>query len=315
MRLLRLSVLFILIPLLVSSRGSYRDQQVKDREMVKRQYSSDIERKEEILRRIQSFIGDVNGRLGKHTKTRIKNPVNPDYIEDAKETEHFHTSKRIPLREFVYINGDGVRLRVEDRVRSTAIGRLGFGERVELLGRSEQMDSVDGFNDYWYMIRNRRKYEGWVFGRYVQRSKPRGGSERNNGDRHAPERYQVPVLGKKTSSFGYRIDPITKRRLSFHRGIDIAAPTGTPVMACADGIVEIARYMRNGYGNLIVIKHEQELSSYYGHLSKIHVKRGDRVQRSDPIGRVGATGRATGPHLHFEVRRGKTALNPDAFIR
>lgn len=313
MRLVRLAVLCAIIPLLISSRGAYRDQQKKNRETVKRQYSSDLERREEILRRIHSFIGDVNRRLGKHSKTRIVNPVNPDFIENAKETEHYHTSERIPVRELVYINTDGV-LRVEDNVRSTAIGRVRSGERVELLGRSEELDSVDGFRDYWYMIRKRR-YEGWVFGRYVQKNRPRGESERDTGDEHAPGRFQVPVLGKKTSGFGYRIDPITRRRLSFHSGIDIAAPTGTPVMACADGIVEIARYMRNGYGNLIVIRHERELSSYYGHLSKIHVRRGDRVRTSTPIGRVGATGRATGPHLHFEVRRGETALNPDAFIR
>ena len=155
MRLLRLSVLCAIIPLLISSRGAYRDQRIKDRETVKRQYSSDLERKEEILRMIQSFINDVNGRLGKHSKTRIVNPVNPDYIENANETEHYHTSERIPSREFVYVNAEGV-LRVEGNAHSTAIGRLRSGERVELLGRSKDLDSVDGFRDYWYMIKNRQ---------------------------------------------------------------------------------------------------------------------------------------------------------------
>jgi hypothetical protein len=316
MRLFRLSILlFVLIPLVVSWGSSYRDQRLRDSAMVRRQYGSDIERKREILRRIQSFIGDVNRRLGEQSKTRIVNPVDPDYIEDAEETDHFHSTRKIPLREFVYINGEGVILRIEDDVRSSAIGRLKSGERVELLGRSEHMDSVDGFKNYWYMIRNRRQDEGWIFGRYVQKNRPRGGGQTDNRDQSSPDRFLVPVLGKETSRFGYRIDPITKRRRSFHSGIDIAAPAGTPVRTCADGIVKIAEYMRNGYGKLVVIEHEEELSSYYGHLSKIQVRRGDRVRRGEPIGSVGATGRATGPHLHFEVRRGETALDPDAFLR
>ncbi len=316
MRPFRLSILlFVLLPVVVSWGSSYRDQRMKGSEMVRKQYESDIERKREILRRIQSFIGNVNKRLGEQSSTRIVNPVDPDYIEDAEETDHFHSSRKIPSREFVYISADGVRLRVEDDVRSSAIGRLRSGERVELLGRSRHMDSIDGVKNYWYMIRTRRKDEGWVFGRYVQRNRPRGGGRTDERDDRSHDRFLVPVLGKETSRFGYRIDPITKRRRSFHSGIDIAAPTGTPVRACADGIVKIAEYMRNGYGKLVVIKHEEELSSYYGHLSKIQVKRGNRVRRGEIIGRVGATGRATGPHLHFEVRRGKTALDPDAFLR
>lgn len=117
-----------------------------------------------------------------------------------------------------------------------------------------------------------------------------------------------PATGWLTSTMGTREDPISGGA-NFHPGLDIAGRSGQPVHATAEGTVSRAG-VENGYGNLIVIDHGFGLETYYGHLSSFSVKAGDHVNRGDLIGRVGATGRATGPHLHYEVRASGRLLNP-----
>ena len=121
-----------------------------------------------------------------------------------------------------------------------------------------------------------------------------------------------PVRGWMTSRYGYRDSPHGEGR-RLHAGIDIAAPRGTPVVAPADGHIVYAGY-HTAYGNLVVIDHGYGLSSKYAHMSRIHVRVGARVQRSELIGRVGNTGRSTGPHLHFEVHQDGAAVNPLRFL-
>ncbi|HNU90595.1 MAG TPA: M23 family metallopeptidase [Spirochaetota bacterium] len=120
-------------------------------------------------------------------------------------------------------------------------------------------------------------------------------------------------IGVTTSGFGTRRDPFSDR-LQFHRGIDIACPRGSKVHAARDGRVVFTGY-QGGYGLLVVVRHSHEYYTYYGHLSKILVKNGDVVNMRDPIALSGNTGRTTGPHLHFEVRRGGTAVNPGILFR
>ena len=86
-----------------------------------------------------------------------------------------------------------------------------------------------------------------------------------------------------------------------HNGVDYGAPTGTPVRTIGDGVVEFAGW-QNGYGNVIHIKHGNDLATVYAHLSRIDVAKGDKVEQGATIGAVGQTGWATGPHLHFEVK-------------
>ena len=110
-----------------------------------------------------------------------------------------------------------------------------------------------------------------------------------------------PVKGILTSGFGYRTDPMTGQR-ALHRAIDISTMPGRPVVAAADGIVVKAR--RAGHlGNGVVVSHGYGLTTTYGHLSRFNVEAGDEVRRGDVIGYVGNTGRATGYHLHYEVRK------------
>lgn len=116
-----------------------------------------------------------------------------------------------------------------------------------------------------------------------------------------------------TSLFGPRTDPF-EITTAFHYGIDIGAPTGTPVMAVKDGFVIYANYMGSA-GNAVVIKHDNDMESRYYHLSKILVRAGDTVRRGDKIGEVGSTGRSTGPHLHFEIRTAAEPVDPLQYYR
>jgi len=122
-----------------------------------------------------------------------------------------------------------------------------------------------------------------------------------------------PVHGYPSGRFGYRLDPFTGLK-DFHSGIDISAPRGKNVVATADGLVIVAR-TQVGYGKLVVIQHKFGMSTRYGHLSQIAVKVGQRVKKGDVIGSVGATGRSTGPHLHYEVRLNGQPMDPMLFFR
>jgi murein DD-endopeptidase MepM/ murein hydrolase activator NlpD len=123
-----------------------------------------------------------------------------------------------------------------------------------------------------------------------------------------------PIEGRVASSFGEREDPINGEEGAFHPGIDIDAPLGTPVRAAADGDVS-GTTLGAGYGRGVVIDHGHELLTLYGHLSSVAVIPGQHVTRGQVIGYVGQTGRATGPHLHYEVRVHNVPVNPHKFLR
>ena len=117
-----------------------------------------------------------------------------------------------------------------------------------------------------------------------------------------------PAHGWLSGGFGNRADPFTGER-DYHPALDISTDKGDPVYATADGAVESAAYSGN-YGNLIVLDHGFGMLTRYGHLSKFNVKAGERVRRGQVIGFVGATGRATGAHLHYEVWLNGQPVNP-----
>lgn len=122
----------------------------------------------------------------------------------------------------------------------------------------------------------------------------------------------APVKGIFTSGFGYRSDPLTHGH-GVHQGVDIAAAAGQPVRASADGIVIRAGEV-GGYGQVVYVAHGFGVTTRYGHMSRIDVRPGQRVKRGDFVGRVGNTGRSTGPHLHYEVRVDGEPVNPLAYI-
>jgi murein DD-endopeptidase MepM/ murein hydrolase activator NlpD len=122
-----------------------------------------------------------------------------------------------------------------------------------------------------------------------------------------------PVEGRVGSSFGEREDPINGEG-AFHSGLDIEAPDGTPVRAAADGNVTDAA-MNGGYGREIILDHGHDVLTVYGHLSAMAVVPGQHVIRGQVIGYVGHSGRATGPHLHYEVRVHNVPVNPHKYLR
>ncbi len=126
-------------------------------------------------------------------------------------------------------------------------------------------------------------------------------------------KFPFPVDGYVSSKFGMRLDPFTKH-MRFHYGLDIAAPKGSPIKAVADGEVIFSGEER-GYGNIVILKHKNGLITKYAHNSKNLVKVGDYVKKGEVIGLVGMTGRATGPHVHFEVRYHGKAMNPLKYLK
>ena len=117
-----------------------------------------------------------------------------------------------------------------------------------------------------------------------------------------------PVNGILRGGFGERTDPFSGEG-AFHKGVDISAPTGTPVRATGDGIVVFAE-RSGGYGRLVVLDHGRSLQTYYAHLSRIDVRVGQQMRTGETVGAVGTSGRVTAPHLHYEVRVAGAPMNP-----
>lgn len=300
----------------LSGEGIVKKRHTTDREMVDRQHEADLARIEAIKKKLGAFKDEINRRLGDENRTRIDDPVDIDRIDEIEPIDHFHSRKKMPQREYAYVNGDGAVIRSEGNAESEIVGRLDFRERIEVLYQTERIDMIERVEAPWVLVRRGNGDEGWVFGAFLQKKEPdrKKGFDSFDRERRGRE-FSAPVTGRITSRYGYRVNPVTKRRDSFHCGLDIAAKEGTPVRAAADGIVVKAEYLKNGYGKLIVIEHEKELTTYYGHLSGIGVEKGRTVRRGEIIGSVGRTGRATGAHLHFEVRRGGSALDPEEYLK
>ncbi|HHS14375.1 MAG TPA: M23 family metallopeptidase [bacterium] len=139
--------------------------------------------------------------------------------------------------------------------------------------------------------------------------------EDKNRIRHFPS--IRPILGGVINSrFGMRIDPFTDK-LTDHRGIDMMACTGTKILATADGVVKVVRNSYRpdqSFGKYVVIDHGYGYETLYAHCSEILVRKGQKIKRWDPIAEVGTTGRAEGPHLHYEVRLNGRQINPEYYI-
>ena len=124
----------------------------------------------------------------------------------------------------------------------------------------------------------------------------------------------MPISGnfRQSSNFGNRKDPFTGSR-AFHSGMDFAAPSGTTVMSAAAGVVTYVG-TKSGYGMVVEVTHQNGLVTRYAHLSGYLTREGQAVNTGTPIAKVGSTGRSTGPHLHFEIRKADEAINPKAFL-
>jgi murein DD-endopeptidase MepM/ murein hydrolase activator NlpD len=126
--------------------------------------------------------------------------------------------------------------------------------------------------------------------------------------------FSVPVQGafRQTSGFGYRRDPFNGGR-RLHAGVDFAGARGTDIVAGGDGTVVFAG-RHSGYGLMVEIDHGFGIVTRYAHMTRLNVREGERVSRGEHIGDMGCTGRCTGTHLHYEVRRNGDPVNPMTFI-
>ncbi len=135
--------------------------------------------------------------------------------------------------------------------------------------------------------------------------------------RELPTRWPVKNHNQARISFlfGPNLDPINRRRWYLHRGLDIAGSPGTPLVAAAGGKVVEVDYSPSGYGNYVIIKHKYGIYTLYAHQQRVFVRVGDIVSQGDNIGLMGATGRVTGPHVHFEIRIGSQIVDPIVYLR
>lgn len=302
------AVLIFCFVSIVTAENRYSDEH---KEKVKKQHESDVTRRDALLEKMDDFISECNSAISGE-RVKLKSPVDPEFITDVNDTEEIHSGGvKIPAI-YGYVNTGSLNMRSEESASSNITGKLAFRDRVEVIYQSDITETINKMQAPWLLVRRSNGDEGWVFGAYISSSLP---SEPDRESGRTEWNIIIPASGKITSRYGMRVDPVTKRRKAFHKGIDIAAPAGTPVYAAADGVVSGAGYFKNGYGNLVVLKHGDSIATYYGHLSVIGVSRGAGVRKGDLIGKVGSTGKSTGPHLHFEVRRGGQALDPEGFMR
>lgn len=135
-------------------------------------------------------------------------------------------------------------------------------------------------------------------------------------DLNSISNFTLPVTGAAISSgFGWRVHPITGER-KLHKGVDFAAPTGTPIFAAAEGVVTYAGWTDDGYGNVVELRHENGELTLYAHTNRVYVSKGQIINKGQAIAEVGSTGRSTGPHLHFEIQPdGRTAVDPMDYLQ
>ncbi len=287
-------------------------QSSSDKKLVEKIKKTNDANRREIIQKMKMFIGEINGRIDE-SGVVLSEPVKTETVSGISRSEHVHSVNGTMDTVYGYSLSDGLPIFSEPDP-SEKTGTLSFAERCEILIKTEII--IGGEITEWIFIRRENGDEGWIDSRYFSKNKPSTQKDPKKLIAEKPDtkKFAVPTAGIRTSNFGYRVHPVTKKSGTFHSGVDIAAKAGTPVYASADGEITTAEFKKNGYGNLIIIAHSDDLATYYGHLSKIAVREGKKVRKGDYIGNIGSTGTATGPHLHFEVRKGSTALDPDKYI-
>lgn len=294
MRTVCFTAFMLLIPAFLWPETPLQKQKKTQSRQVEEQRTDNLQRKNELIQKMKSFMDSINGRLDKDS--RIVIPVNPDDAVDFQDDDRLFKEES-EKKEYAYVAVKDGKLR---NAAGEVTDTLNYGERVLVIHRID-FKGVAAVR----RLTEDAPGEGWVYLDILQSKKPK---ELNS----APS-YIVPTEGRISGRFGTRSDPF-KKSSAFHKGVDIAAPSGTPVYAAANGTVARSEFNGSGYGNLIVIDHGGSLSTYYAHLESRGVKKGTVVSQGELIGKVGKTGRATGSHLHFEVRRGGSALNPEEFF-
>nr|WP_232369491.1 peptidoglycan DD-metalloendopeptidase family protein [Leptospira abararensis] len=212
-----------------------------------------------------------------------------------------------------YVRSTSLRMRDEPNDYGSVITTIVGDEKIKIIDTKKEIETIGGVRSKWIYISWNDEWEGWIFGGFV--SKERGPLVDNDD---ISKYFQIPVDNDRyvSSNFGTRVDPVTGKVGAFHSGIDLPASIGTPIKAVSDGKVWRTITTSGGYGMLTILSHKNNIFTYYAHQNERQVKEGDSVRSGDIIGQVGNTGKSTGPHLHFEVRKGpdQQALDPDAYL-
>lgn len=205
------------------------------------------------------------------------------------------------------------KVRMGDSVwRIASTHRVDVQELAEYNNILDPNDVQPGMKLYIPPREKRTSFKKLPFGQSVGSARPEKKHGRKRDDSYSKPiqtfrgRFDWPVDGRVTSLFGLRNG-------SRHDGIDIGAPQGTPIRAAAAGRVVFVGQMR-GYGNLVLLRHPDDFFTAYSHNRANKVKKGQAIKKGEVIADVGRTGRATAPHLHFEIRHGQTARNPLFFL-
>ncbi len=229
------------------------------------------------------------------------------FLKNIPEQTTVSTAKK--EKKYVFVS-TGLRMRSEPSLAGEFIVLVPTDAEVDVLRYSKAKDSVDGLKDYWAEIQY-GGLTGWVFNGYLravgQKPPPEPPTVNAGG-------FTVPVDGRVSSKFGPRIDPVTKKSGDFHRGIDIMAPVGEPIKSAKEGVV-FESSANKWWGNYIIVRHAGDVYTYYCHQSRMKSRKGEQVKTGEIIGFVGKTGKATGPHLHFEVRSGKDPKDPLNYLK
>ncbi len=239
------------------------------------------------------------------TSPKIKNQALLNTIEELR-TELSNTEAY--LDSMVELNNH-IRLYADLPQHDLKIKNLGVGGRTQIASAETSSSEITGINAGIAMLSTKVSVE-------LENYKSLYADIQKYKDRLDYIPAITPLNTKKywiSSPFGYRSDPFTSAK-KFHSGIDLAARRGTPVHATGKGKVIYAKMSYGGYGNLIKIDHGDGLITKYAHLYEIKIKKGDIVERGQLIGKVGTTGRSTGPHLHYEVNVHGKAVNPIRYM-
>ncbi len=212
-----------------------------------------------------------------------------------------------------YVRSLSLRMRDEPNDYGTVITTIPGDERIKIIDAKPEIETIGGVRSKWIYVSWDDQWEGWIFGGFVSKDK---GALVDNDD--ISKYFQIPVDNDRyvSSSFGTRVDPVTGKVGAFHSGIDLPATIGTPIRAVSDGKVWKTITTSGGYGMLTILSHKNNIYTYYAHQNERKVAEGENVKSGDVIGEVGNTGKSTGPHLHFEVRKGPSqqALDPGAYL-
>lgn len=196
------------------------------------------------------------------------------------------------------LRAEGWQTDLESGVQPNQVMEVMFEQLVDNTGKTVRIGDIQ-YASLWHGSRREEVF------RYVGTDGRARLVSRSAGEascRESRQRINNKPLdqGRITSNYGWRWHPILRRR-AMHKGVDYGAPRHTPIRAAADGVVESRRWA-SGYGRLIVIRHDDRLSTAYAHMQAFKVREGQRVRRGQIIGTVGSSGWSTGPHLHFEIR-------------